>query len=231
MSEHRVVRLNRQRVLIVGAGGHGREIAAYVQDILRGGWDGRFLGYLDDEPGLNRLLPQCIGRLDVFADRPPEFFHDLYFLTAMGDNAARRRVVETLARLYGDRLLPWTLVHPTCYVGEHVEIGFGTCLAPGALVTCKSRIGRHCIVNVKASVSHDCTIGDFVNLNPAVTVCGHVTVGEGAYIGAGATIIDRVSVGAGAVVGAGSVVIQNVPPDVTAVGVPARVIKQNLVSV
>jgi acetyltransferase EpsM len=220
-----------ERLIIVGAGGHGAEVSAYVQDIVRRGWGGQFLGYLDDDPALHALIPPWIGRLDVFADRPPEFFRDLCFVTAMGNNLARRRVVDRLERLYGDQLTPWTLLHPTCYLGPQVEIGAGSCLAPAAIVTCRTRIGRHCIVNVKASVSHDCAIGDFVNLNPGATVCGRVKVGDGAYIGAGATIIDRVSIGAGAIVGAGSVVVHDVPPDVTVVGTPARVIKQNLVSV
>jgi len=225
------LRTTLPRLVVIGAGGHGAEVAGYLQDLSRHGSAGEFVGYLDDDPA-----PQCrdapvIGGLSALLDCPPAFFEDLRYLTAMGNNATRRRVVGTLERLYGRRLTAWTLVHPSCCLGPQVEVGAGTCLAPGAIVTCGTRIGRHCIVNVKASVSHDCTVGDFVNLNPSVTVCGNVTIGDGAYIGAGATIIERVSVGAGAIVGAGSVVIRDVPPEVTVVGAPARVIKQHLVSV
>jgi sugar O-acyltransferase (sialic acid O-acetyltransferase NeuD family) len=223
--------MNQQRLIIVGAGGHGAEVFAYVQDLLHRGWEGRFEGCLDDDPAAPAVTRHCIGGLDVFAGRPSQFFRDLTFITAMGDNEVRRRVVERLVDLYGDRLVPWTLVHPASYRGSDVEIGAGTCVAPAAIVTCRTRIGRHCIVNVKASVSHDCAIGDFVNLNPAATVCGRVTVGDGAYIGAGATIIDGIAIGRGAIVGAGSVVIHDVPPGVTVVGAPARVIKSNLVGV
>ena len=223
--------MNRQRLIIVGAGAHGAEVYAYVQDLVGRGWVGEFLGYLDDDPA-----PQCrqavvIGHLGAFLDRPHEFFQDLCYLTAMGNNGTRRHVVATLQGAYSDRMMAWTLVHPTSYIGQEVEIGPGTCLAPNAIVTCRTRIGKHCILNVKASVSHDCTIGDFVNLNPGVTVCGNVTIGDDAYIGAGATIIDKVSVGAGAIVGAGAVVIHDVSPHVTVVGVPARIVKQNLVTV
>jgi acetyltransferase EpsM len=222
---------NALRLAIVGAGGHGAELYAYVADLIRHGWTGEFLGYLDDA-GVSQSAPApVIGKLSAFSDRPPAFFKNLHYMTALGNNATRRHAVATLQRLYDDRLTPWTLVHPTSYVGACVDIGGDTCLAPGAIVTSRTRIGNHCILNVKVSVSHDCTIGDFVNLNPGATICGKVTIGDGAYIGAGATIRDRVTIGANSVVGAGAVVIDDVPADVTVVGVPGRVIKRHVVAV
>jgi len=229
--EGTVVPMNRQRLIIVGAGAHGAEVYAYIQDVVGRGGVGEVLGYLDDDPARKCAETRVIGDLKAFVDRPAVFFRDLRYLTALGDNATRRDVVAALQRTYGNQMTPWTLVHPTSYIGEEVEIGPGTCLAPAAIVTCRTRIGKHCILNVKASVSHDCRVGDFVNLNPGVTVCGNVTIGDEAYIGAGATIIDKVSIGAGAIVGAGAVVIDNVPPNVTVVGVPARIVKHNLVTV
>lgn len=217
------------RLVVVGAGGHGAELYAYVQDLIRQGWAGEFLGYLDDAPLPQHGTAPVIGTLNGFANRPPGFFQDLHYLTAMGNNDTRRHVVSTLQRLYGGQLRPWTLVHPSCYVGPQVEIGAGTCLAPGTIVTCRTRIGSHCILNVKVSVSHDCAVGHFVNVNPGVTVCGNVTIGDGAYIGAGATIRDKVTVGADSIVGAGSVVIDDVPSNVTVVGVPGRIVKRHLV--
>src|SRR5947207_3341308 len=193
------------RLVVVGAGGHGAEVAAYLRNLSRHGSLGEFVGYLDDDPAPQSRDAPVIGKLSALLDCPAAFFQDLRYLTAMGNNTTRRRVVGTLERLYGQRLAAWTLVHPDCYLGQQVEVGAGTCLAPGAIVTCRTRVGRHCIVNIKASVSHDCVVGDFVNLNPGVTVCGDVTIGDEAYIGAGATIIERVSVGAGATGGAGSV--------------------------
>ena len=64
------------------------------------------------------------------------------------------------------------LLHPKAYLGNEVEIGYGTCIAPGTTINANVRIGNHCIVNVNASVSHDCTLGDFVNINPGAIVCG-----------------------------------------------------------
>jgi len=217
---------SKARVVILGAGGHGSEIQAYILELLKGGWDGQFLGFLDDAvpKGRHRNL-EVLGTLEELASRPASFLKDMMYLTAVGDNAARRRIVERATSLCAGEVKPWTLLHPSAFVGEAVEIGEGTLLAPGTLVTSRVKIGRHCILNVKASVSHDCEVGDYVSLNPGVTVCGRCRIGDGAYLGAGATVINGMEIGARAIIGAGAVVVRDIPPDVTAVGVPARIIK------
>lgn len=218
----------RERLVILGAGGHGAELQAYVRDLARHGWPGEFLGFLDDHvaPGRHGNL-EILGPLDAFRNRAPEFFENLFYLTALGSNRIRKRVVESLEALYGGRITPWTLIHQTAWIGEEVAIGAGTCLAPGSIVTSRVRIGRHSILNVKVSVSHDCVVGDYVNINPGATVCGKVTIGDGAYIGTGATLMPTISVGRNAIIGGGAVVIKDIPDDVTAVGVPARVVKHH----
>jgi acetyltransferase EpsM len=219
----------RERLVVIGAGGHGAEVGTYLNNLCRAGWDGKLLGYLDDASVTAPGGAPVLGSLMAFVDCPPDFFPGLHYVTAIGSNTARHTVVRKLQELYADRFRPWTLRHPNCYVGEHVDIGEGSCLAPGAIVTCRAEIGRHCILNVKASVSHDCAIGDYVNLNPGATICGNVRIGDGAYIGAGATVKDKVTIGAWSIIGAGAAVVDDIPPNVTAVGVPARIIKDNRV--
>jgi acetyltransferase EpsM len=208
---------------VAGAGGHGRELHAYLEDLRRAGWQGRLQGYLDDglAPGVHRGL-EVVAAIEGIGERLRRSAAPARYITAFGSNGLRRKIVEQLSELYGERLSPWSLVHPRAYVGNDVTIGEGTCLAPAALVTARAAIGRHCILNVKASVSHDCALGDFVNVNPGATICGNVTIGEGAYVGAGATIKENITVGAWSVIGAGAVVVHDVPPNVTVAGVPAR---------
>jgi sugar O-acyltransferase (sialic acid O-acetyltransferase NeuD family) len=214
--------------VVFGAGGHAAEIRGYVLELIRRGWDGELLGFLDDglEPGVHKNL-QVLGPINALVGRGPEVLDGLFYLTAFGSNALRRKVVERIETLYAGRIAPWTLIHPAASIGEDVAIGEGACIAPGATITSRVEIGQHVILNIKASVSHDCLVGDFVNLNPGVTVCGKVKIGDGANIGAGATLIDGVSVGRNAIIGAGAVVIHDIPADVTAVGVPARLVKRN----
>jgi sugar O-acyltransferase (sialic acid O-acetyltransferase NeuD family) len=209
---------------VVGAGGHGRELHSYFQDLRAAGWSSSLKGYLDDGiPAGRHGSLEVIGSLSALATGQGPFT----YITALGSNGLRRNIVSKLTDLYGDRLAAFTLRHPLAYVGTDNAIGEGTCLAPGSIVTSRATIGRHCIVNIKASISHDCRIGDFVNINPGATLCGTVTVGDGAFIGAGAVIRENVSIGAWSVIGAGAVVVRDVPANVTAVGVPVRIMKTN----
>ena len=210
-------------LIIIGAGGHGAEIAAYARDMGL-----LFAGAIDD--GKSRgawQLSQIIGGVNDL----PAFCGDhalVHFITAFGGNELRKKMVSKITSLGLCNLKPFTLRHPSAWTGVGVQIGEGALLAPNVVVTTRARIGRHCILNVKASISHDCRIGDFVNINPAAILCGNVTVGDGSFIGAGVVVKEKIKIGRGVTVGAGAVVIRDLPDGATAVGVPARVIKQNL---
>ncbi|MGH7470075.1 MAG: acetyltransferase [Longimicrobiales bacterium] len=211
------------RLVIVGAGRHGRELEAYCQDLHKHGQALELLGFIDE-----LKAPGTFGSTQVLGDfaRAEELVHmygEVLYVAAAGDNTLRHRLVEQ-AENAGLRAA--TLVHPTAYVGPECELGEGTVLAPGTVVTRAVVLGRHNILNVGVTVSHDCTLGEFVNLNPGVTVCGDVEIGAACYIGAGTTIIDKVSIGPDTIVGAGSVVIDSLPAAVLALGVPARVVRE-----
>lgn len=214
-----------QAIVVLGSGGHAAEVCAYVGQLADLSGAMQLLGCVDDygAPGFaGEITP--LGGIQHLAELM-RLHGNLRGITATGDNVLRRLLVARAEAVGAQPIAWWTLVHPHASVGSAVEIGEGTCLAPGSIVTTRSRIGRHCILNVKASVSHDVTIGDFVNVNPGVVIAGGARIGDGCYIGAGATVIDRVKIGQGTVVGAGAVVVDDLPANATAVGVPARIIK------
>jgi acetyltransferase EpsM len=221
-------RSSEWKVIIIGAGGHGSELYSYVQDLTLQGQKIHFAGFVDEQKppgpwGAAEIVGNFHDLKALLSQRPDALFS---YITAVGENRIRKKFVQTVDSLGVQNLVVWTLLHPRATVGRDVEIGEGTCLAPGSVITTRVKMGKHCILNVNASVSHDCMVGDFVNINPGAVVCGNVRIGEGCYIGAGATIIDKVSLGAWTVIGAGAVVIEDIPPLVTAVGVPAKVIKR-----
>jgi sugar O-acyltransferase (sialic acid O-acetyltransferase NeuD family) len=212
------------RLVILGAGGHGKEVASYVYDLnLRSG-SIDLVGFVDDSKKPQEFAGSRV--LWSFEDIATQGLDlkGFRFITAVGDNKVRQRLAGV-----GEKagLEMWTLVHNEAYVGDRASLGGGTCIAPGSIITTDVDIGRHCIVNVNASVSHDCNIGDFCNINPGAIVCGDVEIGTGAYVGAGAVIRDKVKVGAWSVIGAGAAVVTDVPEGVTVMGVPARVVDES----
>jgi sugar O-acyltransferase (sialic acid O-acetyltransferase NeuD family) len=184
------------------------------------------LGFIDDNRSRGKFCgTEVLGGLDAVAEIASRSANSLHYITAVGSNSVRRQLVERIDGLKLKNLTPWTLQHPAAHVGRDVTTGEGTCLTPGSVLTTRIRVGKHCIVNVNASISHDCVIGDFANINPGATLCGNVTIGDGVFVGAGGTIKEKISIGRNAVIGAGSVVLRDVPASVTAVGVPAKVIE------
>lgn len=204
-------------LVIVGAGGHGRETHDIVDAINALSPTFEFLGFVDDRTDNESLVAargaHIIGPLDALRDV------DACYVLGIGSGDMRRRIDRQLTD-WGR--VPAVLVHPAATVGAVVSLGPGVVVAAGARVTTNVSLGRHAHVNVNASVSHDCRLSDYVTVSPGVTISGNVTIGEGAMLGAGSTVIQGRTIGAWATVGAGAVVVRDVADCVTAVGVPAR---------
>jgi acetyltransferase EpsM len=137
----------------------------------------------------------------------------------------RSRFVEQAAGL---GLAFATLRHPTAIVSARSDVGEGSILNAACVIGAHSVLGSHVIVNRGALIGHHTTIGAFSSIQPGANVAGACSIGEAAYIGMGAIILDHITIGAHAVVGAGSVVTRDVPAHAQVVGIPARVVKENI---
>lgn len=216
-----------QSIVIVGAGGLGREVSEWVADINEVTPTFRLLGFLDDDPA--RHGEPChgvtiLGGVDWLAGQPPELgVSELGVIVAIGSPAAKRRVVERL-RALGVTRFP-VLRHPRAVIGRFVELGEGTLVCPGAILTTDIQIGRFVALNFNLTVGHDSRIDDYALLAPGVHVSGRVHIGEGCDLGAGAVVVPSAAIGPWTIVGAGATVTGALPANCTAVGTPARPIK------
>jgi len=121
-----------------------------------------------------------------------------------------------------------TLQHPTCRVSPTCKIGAGTILSVGSIVASHTTLGRHVIVNRGCLIGHHTNIADYVTISPGANIAGRVTIGEASYIGMGAIILNDLKVGSHSIVGAGAVVTKDVPDNVQVMGVPAKIVKENI---
>ena len=215
--ELEVAGMSSGKVLVYGAGGHGK----VVIDILERAGECEVVGVLDDDPALTGLVflgYRVLGGLGLLRRQPPAS----NVILAIGDNPARRRLAEELRRL---DITAMVAIHPSAQIGKDVSIGEGTVVMAGAVVNSSTKVGCHCILNTGSTVDHDCCIGDYVHICPGAHLAGGVGVGDGALVGVGACVIPDVTIGAGSTIGAGAAVVCDIPPDVAAVGVPARVVQ------
>lgn len=206
-----------QRIIIVGAGGFGRETLHWASV----SWPenrGKIAGFLSNDPdALNgKDCPlRILGSPDSFEPSPSD-----YFLLAIGIPGARRTVAEgLLAR--GCRFL--TLIHPTAIVAPTATVEMGAVICPYAIVSDAVRVGRFALLNYHASLGHDASVGDFAVLSPYATLGGGAKLGDDAFMGLHASIAPGRTVACRSQVSTGSAVMHDVPAGSLAYGVPARI--------
>ena len=214
-------RLRPEPLVIVGAGGHGREVLDIVEAINEIKPSLEFLGFLDDDPSFRESL----ARRGAKVIGPVADLSSIDASYAIGRGSAQnRREIDRLASRHGRQ--PVSLRHPASTIGSDVRLGPGTVVAAGARITTNVSTGRHVHVNVNATVSHDCALGDYVTLSPGSQLSGTVVAHDDVLLGAGAIVIQGVVIGAGSVIGAGACVVRDIPSRVVATGVPARVVRE-----
>lgn len=200
------------RLIIVGAGGHGKVIA---DNALKNGYTD--ICFVDDH-----ATGSCMGFpiIGMSEDLPKLNDGKTDFVIGIGNNAIRKKIAQEYD-------VHWvTLIHPSAQLALNVSVGRGTVVMAGAVVNACAMIGEHCIINTCAVIEHDNVIEDYVHISPKAALGGTVRIGTGTHVGIGATVVNNVGICANCIVGAGAVVIRNIVNGGTYVGVPARKIRE-----
>jgi sugar O-acyltransferase (sialic acid O-acetyltransferase NeuD family) len=206
------------KLIIVGGGGFSREVIWLARECSEK-WD--IIGILDDNPA---MLGQTFCGIQVLGNIADCMnYPNANFVVAVGTPRTRRSIVIRMLS-YGNVSFA-TLIHSSVLKSQYIEIGDGSIITAGCILTTQITLGQHTIVNLACTIGHDVVTGDFCTFAPQIAVSGNVSFEDGVEVGTGTTIIQGLTLGQGSFVGAGAVVSKNIPPNVLAVGCPARQVK------
>lgn len=209
-----------EEVLIIGAGGHGRELRCWYERAAARQSLPRLIGFVDAREelhGTDVLGLPVLGDESWLAAR-----RHVGVLLGLGLPRVRAAVVRRLAPL---QLVYPSVIDPSAVLGRNVQVGQGVIVCANATVTTGVLLGDFSMVNFGATVGHDCRIGDWSSVSPGANLSGYTVLGEGVDLGAGAVTIPGKSIGQWSIIGAGAVVTSDIPDNVMAAGVPATIRK------
>jgi sugar O-acyltransferase (sialic acid O-acetyltransferase NeuD family) len=200
-----------RRLLILGAGGHGRAVADLAAAC------GFTVAGFTEPSGAGR---DVVGTDDDLSTLATGLALDGAVVGVGSTALVVRRALFT--RLGGTGLAAPALLHPRAAAAPTARLGAGTAVFPGCILGAGVEIGVNVVLYSAVVAEHDCRIGDHAWLSPGVVLSGGVTIEPGAFLGAGAVVVPGVTIGRDAVVAAGAVVVEDVRSGVTVLGVPAR---------
>jgi sugar O-acyltransferase (sialic acid O-acetyltransferase NeuD family) len=205
-----------QELIIVGAGGFGRELLQWVKDINRVEQKWIIKGCIDDNlKALDNY--ECdyniIGRVEDWQPQGSEVY-----ACAIANPSIKERVVNSLK--LKDALFI-NIIHPTAIIGDFNKIGEGFVAYPKSCINVNTKIGNF-VTLLSSSIGHDAVIGDYSTISSYCDVTGGVKIGKRVFLGSHVTIVPKRNIGNDAYIGAGSVVISHIKENRKVMGNPAK---------
>ena len=195
---------------IIGAGGFGREVYWSLNPIERN----NTVFFVDDvywDNSDDKILP-----LSLFETNKYEV------VVAIADSYHRQRIVESLTK----STKYFTHIHPSAQIhGDDVEIGEGSIICAGTIITTNVKIGKHTHLNLITTIGHDCVIGDYFTTAPGVQISGNETIGNRVYFGTRSCMKQKLTICDDVIIGMNAAVVKNIEEPGTYVGVPSKKIK------
>lgn len=212
-------------MLVIGAGGLAKEILE-ILSVEMNLPDEKII-FFDD---INKEEDLLFSRFKILHD-----FHEVkaYFqlkknpryTLGLGTPSKRRDFSEKIGKVGGQLT---SLISKNAKIGSfNTNIGKGTVIMPGVIITNNIQIGKGVLINLNSSVSHDTIVSDYVEIACGVNIAGRCKIEKNVFIGTNATILPNLTIGENSIIGAGAVVISDVPRNVTVVGNPAKIIKND----
>jgi len=107
----------------------------------------------------------------------------------------------------------------SCQIGLGAKIGKGVDLGYG---------GLGCVIHSRAILGDNVRVGTNVTIGGTSKKTGVPVIGDNCILSSGCKVIGPVIIEKNCVIGANAVVISDVPPNSLCVGIPAKIIKNNI---
>ena len=192
-------------IVIIGAGGIGREAAWIIEEINAVNPTWNIVGFVDDntenwDKKLNgyRVLGglESLNKLEVKPD----------VVVAIANCGIKKSIVEKLSGKFEFA----TVVYPTVRVSKFVEIGQGSIIYPGVILTVNTKIGNHVIISGNCGIGHDTVIGDYSSVLWGSNFSGYDVVGEECFIGVGTKVAQGIKIDDSRRVSTGGIVTEDI---------------------
>lgn len=212
----------REKIILIGASEHAKVII----DMIEKQEKYELIGLLDANVPRGEIIlgHSVLGKEEHLSEILTHHPEAKAFIS-IGDNWIRSLVKKKLSAWH-PTLEFATIIHPSSEIAKGVKIGSGVAIMAGAIVNSDSVIGDFTIINTKASLDHDCHLGNYASLGPGVTTGGKVIINEFSAIGIGAVIKHGVTIGNHSLIGSGSLVLKDFGNHLVAYGSPAKEIRR-----
>lgn len=178
----------KEEIILIGGGGHAKVII----DALKGQNKFSIFGILDNNipAGKDVLGIKVLGDDSLLEDLFEKGIKKAFICVgSVGDVSTRQKIYKRVKAIGYE--LPY-IIHPQAYVADSIFVGEGSFLAAGVIINPGTKIGKNVIINTKASVDHDCDIGDFVHIAPGSILGGNINIGNNVHVGMGAIVVQGV---------------------------------------
>lgn len=213
-----------KEIVIIGAGGLGKEVCWLIENINNNSPTWNILGFIENE-SKTHLFGQHVYGYEVLGEN--EWLlnnkHDIHVAIAVAKSSNRKSIYERFSKY------PWlkivTLIDPSVRIDTSVSIGDGTVICRNCSITVDTVIGKGTLLNIGALIGHDAKVGDFCTFAPHSIAAGETTFGECCEVGSGAFILQGKNIAENTVIAPLSAVYHDINEAGVYAGNPARKIK------
>lgn len=203
-----------QKILIIGAGGLGKEVA----DLIRCLNQFAIVGFLDDDPSkMNTLVNQIpvLGSIEKLKELPK-----IECLAVAIANPKVKKRISQIAKT-NEFYFP-NLIHPSVTLGKDVMMGQGNIICAGTILSTEVCLHDFITINPHCGIGHESTLYSYSTLYWGVHIGGNTVIQTGCEFGTHSCVLQGLDIANDVILGAGAVAVKGIESSGTYVGIPAR---------